>query len=277
MFIYKTTNLINGKIYIGKYQGKNPNYLGSGKYLLNAISFYGKENFNREIIEDNINDSKILGEREIYWIGFYKSTDKSIGYNILSGGNLSMSGQHHTEEAKRKIALASKINNIGHKLPKEAIENARKVHSGIPLTEEHKNKIKEALLGKPRPEEVKEKISQSHIGIRPNETTLGKMSLNAKLAWESGKHKRNLSDETKQKMAEARKLWWKNKSKPLKHKLLSPEGIIYAVINRKDFSKEHDLTLVGLSALDTERYSTYKGWTIIKEYFEEIKNVRIET
>ena len=42
MVIYKTTNLINGKIYIGKNKGNNNWYLGSGKLLIYAIKKYGK-------------------------------------------------------------------------------------------------------------------------------------------------------------------------------------------------------------------------------------------
>ena len=51
MIIYKTTNLVNGKIYIGKDKNNNPSYLGSGKILKLAIKKYGKENFTKETIE----------------------------------------------------------------------------------------------------------------------------------------------------------------------------------------------------------------------------------
>ena len=47
MIIYKTTNLINGKIYIGMSKNKKENYLGSGIYLKYAIDKYGKENFKK--------------------------------------------------------------------------------------------------------------------------------------------------------------------------------------------------------------------------------------
>ena len=52
-FIYKTTNLVNGKIYVGKHEFSkdkrlNSSYLGSGVALKRAIIKYGKENFNRE-------------------------------------------------------------------------------------------------------------------------------------------------------------------------------------------------------------------------------------
>ena len=58
--IYKTTNLINGKIYIGSHRTTdiNDSYMGSGKYLLYALKKYGIENFKKEIlfIFDNAKD-----------------------------------------------------------------------------------------------------------------------------------------------------------------------------------------------------------------------------
>lgn len=51
-FVYKTTNLINGKWYIGKHSTNdlNDSYLGSSQHLKSAIKKYGKENFIREIL-----------------------------------------------------------------------------------------------------------------------------------------------------------------------------------------------------------------------------------
>ena len=54
-YIYKTTNLINGKIYVGQHKcSKNSideSYIGSGIYLKHAIEYYGKNNFKCEILE----------------------------------------------------------------------------------------------------------------------------------------------------------------------------------------------------------------------------------
>lgn len=48
--IYKTTNLINNKIYVGKDSHNDSNYFGSGTILVKAIKKYGKENFKKEIL-----------------------------------------------------------------------------------------------------------------------------------------------------------------------------------------------------------------------------------
>lgn len=50
MFIYKTTNLVNNKIYIGQSKKNKPEYLGSGKILKKAIKKYGIEKFKKEIL-----------------------------------------------------------------------------------------------------------------------------------------------------------------------------------------------------------------------------------
>lgn len=51
-YVYKTTNLKNGKFYVGKHSTKNLNdgYLGSGTELLNAINKHGKANFKTEVL-----------------------------------------------------------------------------------------------------------------------------------------------------------------------------------------------------------------------------------
>jgi hypothetical protein len=87
VFIYKTTNLINGKIYVGQYSGKKDNYLGSGLLIKKAIKKYGRENFVRDILENDINDRVLLNIKEKYWIKFYNSNNLEIGYNLTEGGD----------------------------------------------------------------------------------------------------------------------------------------------------------------------------------------------
>ena len=91
MYIYKTTNLKNGKIYIGlseKSPDDSKEYLGSGDYFKRALSKYGRSSFNKEILEESIETRKDLALSEIKWITYYNSTDRKIGYNISPGGDL---------------------------------------------------------------------------------------------------------------------------------------------------------------------------------------------
>lgn len=85
--VYFTENKINHKIYIGKHTTDkvDDGYIGSGKLLTLAIKKHGKENFKRKILEYCENE-ELLNEREQYWIKFYNSTNREIGYNITDGG-----------------------------------------------------------------------------------------------------------------------------------------------------------------------------------------------
>ena len=85
MIIYKTTNLVNGKIYVGQDRNNNPDYYGSGKLLKRAISKYGKTNFKKEVLEECTSTTE-LDIQEVYWIEKLKSRNNQIGYNISEGG-----------------------------------------------------------------------------------------------------------------------------------------------------------------------------------------------
>lgn len=94
--IYKITNKINNKCYIGKssnieerwkYHIKNKNSLKEyNKPLYKAFRKYGVENFSFEIIEE-IDNYKKLNEREKYWIEFYNCYGGNKGYNATKGGD----------------------------------------------------------------------------------------------------------------------------------------------------------------------------------------------
>ena len=84
--IYKTTNLLNGKIYIGLHVTKNidEGYLGSGKELKKDIKIFGREAFEREIL--HFTDSKeemVLIERNLVDKKFISREDT---YNLVIGG-----------------------------------------------------------------------------------------------------------------------------------------------------------------------------------------------
>ena len=84
--VYKTTNLVNGKIYIGKHETDhlNDGYLGSGNLLKLAIAKYGEENFQREILfECSSREEMNAKEAELVNEEFLKRKDV---YNIKQGG-----------------------------------------------------------------------------------------------------------------------------------------------------------------------------------------------
>ena len=100
MVVYCTTNILNGKKYIGKDTKDNPNYLGSGKGLRNAIKKYGKENFKKQILA-RVNCKEFLKELEIYYIEYYNAVESTLFYNITKGGD---GGKTH-DQNHRKVKI----------------------------------------------------------------------------------------------------------------------------------------------------------------------------
>ena len=85
MVIYKTINKINGKWYIGKDMSNNPQYYGSGKLVTQAIAKYGKENFEKIILE-TCTSKEELSLREKCWIRETNATTDPLSYNLAEGG-----------------------------------------------------------------------------------------------------------------------------------------------------------------------------------------------
>ncbi|RFZ78234.1 hypothetical protein DS742_14040 [Lacrimispora amygdalina] len=92
--IYKHTNTINGKVYVGQTYtslrarfGKNGVGYRGCKLFYKAIQKYGWDNFSHEILEDNIHTQEIANDREKFYIKQYKSTNSEFGYNLTNGGN----------------------------------------------------------------------------------------------------------------------------------------------------------------------------------------------
>lgn len=81
-----TTCLVNGKRYIGKYEGRETdNYLGSGKLLKRAIAKYGVESFKREILQ-RFTTTTSLREAEKFYIQTHNASQSDEYYNIAAGG-----------------------------------------------------------------------------------------------------------------------------------------------------------------------------------------------
>lgn len=89
--IYKITNLINGKVYIGqsidiirRWRSHRTSYQTEDKVLYRAMRKYGLENFSFEVIEEC--DREMLSERELYWIKKYDSYNNGYNATLLTVG-----------------------------------------------------------------------------------------------------------------------------------------------------------------------------------------------
>lgn len=133
-YIYKTTNTINNKIYIGQHKSKKKDnfYLGSGKIIKQAILKYGKDNFTNDILEwcDTQED---LDEKEKYYIKLYKEEGYYL-YNISDGG-YGLSSELASKKAKerwRGIPLDAR---------REHMRKAREVQKELRLLGLYKTKL----------------------------------------------------------------------------------------------------------------------------------------
>lgn len=146
-YIYKTTCLITNKIYVGQHKASTfeLSYIGSGKLLKQAISKYGKANFIVELLSW-CNTIDELNEKEIYYIKYFNSTNKAIGYNIEAGGKSCVM----QDSTKEKLRVA----HLGKKASKETKLKLSYSHSGS----------KNSFYGKHHSEETKKKIGAKSRG-----------------------------------------------------------------------------------------------------------------
>lgn len=135
--IYKTTNLLNNKIYIGSHRTDNieDDYLGSGTLLKQAIKKYGKENFIKEILYvfDNA-DEMVQMERKLVNEEFINQRNT---YNMEIGGS---GGKIWTKELRAKMSDSKKGSTPWNKGKKTG-----------PLSEEQKQKMSEMFSGENNP------------------------------------------------------------------------------------------------------------------------------
>ena len=152
--VYKITNLVNGKFYIGVHRTDNPNdgYMGSGIAIKEAIKKHGRQNFQKEILliteskeEAFVEEKKLtvdFSNRNNYnmklgGVGGFTSDNAKKGYEAAN-----FSKEMLSENGKRNVKTFTK---------KQLSENGRKGGlslKGKPKSDEHKRKIREALLRK---------------------------------------------------------------------------------------------------------------------------------
>ena len=244
-FVYKTTNNINGKIYIGQHTTNNldDGYLGSGVVLQKAFKKYGEENFSREIITYVDTKEDLDRTEEIFIKHYIHIVGKDEMYNIAekAGG-----GGCHSEETKLKMSEARK----GHHHSEETRKKMSATRKGHPVSEETRQKLSVALKGRQFTDEVKKKISEAQKG-RP--------------AWNKGLPGtftgRYHTEETKLKMSVAQK----NRPDHSKPVLCVETGEIYPSIN--EVSRHTNIDISTISNVCRGRLKTSGGfhWKYIEK------------
>lgn len=167
--IYKTTNKINGKIYIGKHQTNvlNDSYFGSGKLLLAAIEKYGITAFEKQILFLFDNEQEMNAkEAELVTEEFCLREDT---YNLCLGGKggfgyINRNGLNTTGVSKRDYAAIA-MQSVATRLANGYVvseETKKKISKANELTNEARgHKVSLALKGKEKPKEVKDKLSKA--------------------------------------------------------------------------------------------------------------------
>lgn len=165
MYVYKTTNLINNKIYIGVHKSKRKKYLGSGKILKQAIKKYGKENFKCEIIEYCESEDEMFS-REKYWIKEYNSQNTDIGYNLHDGG---LGGFISKPFLNKKLSNEHKLNiSLNH----ADVRGNKNPMYGKTHTKDVRKKLSDLRLGKSLSIETRKKQSEKKCGENNNNSKL---------------------------------------------------------------------------------------------------------
>lgn len=189
-YVYITTNLLNGKQYVGDRScDKNPfedSYIGSGKLILEAKKKYGKQNFSKHILEFFNTKKEAFDAQEKYIIK-YKTLTTYGGYNINEKGGAGVPGSYLSEETRQKISK-SKIGIKFSQEHKQKLSNSRKgktyigagMKKGGKLSEISKNKISIASKNRIWSDDSRKKISDSLTGHIVSKETKEKISISNK-------------------------------------------------------------------------------------------------
>lgn len=156
-FVYLTTNIINGKIYIGQHilsgnKKWNATYLGSGTLMEKAIKKYGRENFKRKILKVCFNINQLNGYETYYTLKYNPKLDCKIGYNQIIGPSKVCGNKNPTNYP----SIRKKMIEVNRKTTSDP--EYRKRQSEI--MKEYYKTHKPTFLGRKHSEESKKKMSE---------------------------------------------------------------------------------------------------------------------
>ena len=168
-YVYKTTNLVNGKMYIGVHMTNNlaDGYLGSGKIFKSAVKKYGKESFSRKILLFCQTREESLVKEIFYISNFRDFYGKDKLYNITEGGqgvgfgeNHPMFGRSHTAEARASISKSI----TGEKNPFYGKSHSKETREHLSKIGSTKTGELNSFYGRKHTDEFKRQLSESRKG-----------------------------------------------------------------------------------------------------------------
>lgn len=169
--IYKITNIINGKIYIGQtqetflrrywhHQWCLRNNEHHNRKLQNAFNKYGDENFVFSII--TVCDKEELNDLEIKYIKENDSVNK--GYNISEGGQETNITQYIPEETRKRIGELNRQRMLGSKLSEKTKQRMREASKHLSPSAENRKAISEYMKNRVVSDETKSKLRRANLG-----------------------------------------------------------------------------------------------------------------
>ena len=228
--IYKVTNIINDKKYIGytskelkkrKFQHKDFALKRNSPFAFHqAIRKYGWNNFKWEIIYESWDIEHCLSVMEPYFIVEYTTFGEN-GYNMDKGGKKGMFG------LKRKPLTEEQRHNVSVGTKKNALKGKDHPMYGTKINEKFLQASKTSMLGKNHSDETKKKQSIAHQEYLKNN--------------KSGMFGKKHNDETKQKMKLKRMEKWSLYNKETKQTTIIDDLMKYCQINKLNYKTVYSL------------------------------------
>ncbi len=236
VYIYRITNTVNGKLYVGQtaltaqysLQSYFKTHLdrsrnGSHRYIHRAIRKYGPESFVMTVQEQiprpptKEETQVILDEREMFWIAELQTQDPTIGYNMNAGGG---GCTDPSQETREKL---------------------RKAQTGRRFSDESKARMSRERKGIKKSPEATERLAQANrLRAITNPESVN--------MW---KGKKRTQENVQKSVASRAKQWL----------LTDPNGQTYTIKNLADFCREHNLNHRAMGSVSRGEWSKHRGWT----------------